>query len=64
MSSEDRYWLREIKGRNDRYKIMVDNDCVFIVDLVKEEDVYTFDEYGWRFALELLQYFGFNAEEV
>lgn len=64
MNSNDIQWLELCEEFKHKFKIIVDNDEVYVVDTATGEEVYTFSEYGWRFALSLLRYIGCNAEEV
>lgn len=65
MYEKDVEWLEKCKHNPERYKIFVDNDCVDVCDLNEGgESVYTFHEYGYYFALQLLQYIGCNADMV
>ncbi len=66
MNKVDKEWLGKCKKYPKRYKIYVDNDCVSVCDFQYEdgEAVHTFSEYGYFFALQLLQYIGCNAEMV
>jgi len=64
MTDKDISWMNWCETRKEKYKVIVDNDEVYVVDSDTDEEVYTFSEYGWRFALSLLRYIGCNAEEV
>ena len=63
MRDDDIRWMNKCEEFPEKYKIIVDNDEVYVVDKTTDEDVYTFSEYGWRFALSLLRYIGVDAEE-
>lgn len=58
------YWLEQCREHKDRYRIDVDNDCVFVTDLKQDKCVFEFNGYGWQFVVDLLRYIGCNAEEV
>ena len=64
MTPDEICWLGICKSFPQKYRIDVDNDCVFISDLDANEDVFIFNHYGWEFALDLLRYIGCNAEPV
>ena len=64
MNPLDIYWLEECCKKSDRYRVDVDNDCVFVTDTMKDKCVFEFSGYGWRFVIDLLRYIGCNAEEV
>lgn len=63
MNNDDIRWMEKCEEFPEKYKIIVDNDEVYVVG-DNDEEVYSFSEYGWRFALGLLRYIGCNAEEV
>ena len=46
------------------YKIMVDNDEIFVVNTTTDECVYTFSDYDYYFANNLLRYIGCDADLV
>lgn len=66
MSEKDKLWIEKCIKQPDEYKMFVDNDCVFVCckndgyDSVR----WTFDEYGYFFAEQLLEYLGCNVEFV
>ena len=64
MNSNDIHWMNLCEDFKEKFKIIVDNDEVYVVDTATDEEVYTFSEYGWRFALSLLRYIGCTAEEA
>ena len=64
MTQEDMLWIEKCKEEKEKYSVMVDNDCIFVVDKEKDEDVYTFNEYGYYFARDLLCYIGCDADFV
>lgn len=64
MNEKDIRWLENCKSEPERYRIDIDNDCVFVTDLEQDDCVHTFGTYGYEFALELLQYIGCNADMV
>ena len=57
-------WILKCVDEKERYRIDVDNDCVFVTDIEKEECVFEFNHYGWEFVIDLLRYIGCNAEAV
>lgn len=62
-TQEDHDWFQKIKENPNKYKIVIDNDCVS-VDTVGDdpEDVYTFSSFGYEFIHALLNDMGINAE--
>lgn len=67
MNDIDIMWLEKCKEESRRYKIWVDNDEVFIVDLQSEDEygdplvTHTFAAWGYEFAWQLLEYIGCNV---
>lgn len=67
---EDRKWLKKCMDEPDKYKIYVDNDDIFVVEITEEDpegmDVspYTFNDFGEEFILWLLRELGVNADFV
>ena len=64
MTEFEMYWLNECQQKKDRYRIDVDNDCVFVTDTKTGKCVFEFNGYGWQFVIDLLRHIGCNAEEV
>lgn len=64
MNDNDMKWIDLCESLPKKFKIIVDNDEVYAVNTTTDEEVYTFSEFGWRFALGLLRYIGCNAEEA
>lgn len=64
MSDNDAKWIDLCESLNKKFKIILDNDEVYVVDTATNEHVYTFTEFGRQFALGLLRYIGCNAEEA
>lgn len=69
-NSEDRKWLKKCIDNPDKYKIYVDNDDIFVVEITEEDpdgmDVspYTFNDFGEEFIVWLLKELGINADFV
>ena len=65
MNEKDKLWIEKCKADKDgRYIIMVDNDSIYVWDVARDEEAYTFCEYGYHFALGLLRYIGCEADYV
>lgn len=64
MSKQDIMWLEQCKQNPRRYKIWVDNDCLCVEDVVEENNVHTFESFGYKFARDLLEHIGCSAEMV
>lgn len=66
MNKEDKEWLEKCIQNPDKYKIFVDNDMVFIVDVNNDmdEDYYTFTNFGYDLVYDLLKYLQCNVEFV
>lgn len=67
---EDREWLKKCIDHPDKYKIYVDNDDVFVVEITEEDpdgmesDTYSFSDFGEEFILWILKELGINADFV
>ena len=55
-------WLRIVKENPDKYVIVVDNDCIWVNDIVEKECIFDFRNYGQDFIVELLNSLKYNAE--
>lgn len=64
MTTLEKEWLIKCKQNPGRYKIWIDNDDIFVEDLQKDEFVFSFEEYGYYFAKDLLEYLGYNVDFV
>ena len=71
MNKQDTEWLQKCLDDPERYKIYVDNDDIFVVEITEEDpdgmdsDVnYSFSNFGDDFALSLLEYLGANVDYV
>lgn len=64
MNDTEKKWILKCKTHPDKYRIMIDNDSIFIDDMEKEEFVFEFNSYGYELAKELLDYIGCNTEYV
>jgi len=58
-----------IEDEGIKYKIYVDNDCIFVLDKQYEEYddraiVYEFTNYGWEFIIDLMEYLKLDCEGV
>lgn len=62
MNDTEKKWILKCKTHPDKYRIMIDNDSIFIDDMEKEEFVFEFNSYGYELAKELLDYIGCNTE--
>ena len=71
MNKEDIQWLQKCLDDPKRYKIYVDNDDIFVVEVTEEDPDgmdsavnYSFSNFGYDFALSLLEYLGVNVDYV
>lgn len=70
MTNLDKEWLKKCISEPNKYKIYVDNDDIFIVDIIKEENdeedcvLYSFSNFGYDFAYDLLDYLKCNVDYV
>lgn len=69
-NEEDKEWLKKCIDHPDKYKIFVDNDDIFVVELTEDDSEgmeispYTFNDFGEEFIVWLLREIGVNAEFV
>ncbi|UWG96817.1 hypothetical protein LPY66_18360 [Dehalobacter sp. DCM] len=61
-TQEDHDWWKRIQETPEKYKVVIDNDCVW-VDLAEEDQecVYTFSTFGNYFIHALLIDMGINV---
>lgn len=66
MNNLDKQWLIKCINNPKRYKIYVDNDDIFIVnqDSEEEEVLYSFDNFGYDFIVDLLKFLQCNVDYV
>jgi len=44
------------------YRVVVDSGAVWVEDIMQDEEIYTFEQYGYEFILELFRYLGVQAD--
>lgn len=59
---EDSKWFTTVRDYPYEYKIVIDNDCVWVDSIENNECVYTFSTYGYYFIHALLNDIGINVE--
>lgn len=60
---EEVTWLEKAKNNTDKYRIVVDIDCVYVETTNNiPECVFTFSSYGQYFIHALLAYLNVNVE--
>lgn len=66
----DKEWLKRCIDNPDKYKIYVDNDDIFVVEITEEDpdgmegSSYSFSEFGEEFIVWLLTQMGTNVDFV
>ncbi len=60
----DKGMIDTIKASPSEYTIYVDNDCMSVSKHDDPEFSYDFQEYGYYFAKQLLNYMGIDSEMV
>lgn len=60
----DAEWIERCKERPDKFKIMVDNDSIWVEEIGSGDIMHYFLEYGYEFAKTLLEYIECNVEVV
>ena len=65
MNERDREIMEILLEDEDmKYKVVVDNDCIFVEDIDKEDEtIHIFENYGQELIVELFRYIGIDAEE-
>ena len=65
-NEEDLKWIEKCKEHPELYKIYVDNDDVYVASPLddEEEEIYTFQNLGYDFIVQILNYIGCNADWV
>ena len=61
MTTQERDWLLKIKG-NPNYKIVVDNDSIWIDGLIEDDMVFEFQSYGQDFIVDMMNELGYYTE--
>jgi len=61
-TQEDHDWFQDVQELPEKYKIIIDNDAVWVEEIESGECVYTFTSYGYHFIHALLNDMGINAE--
>lgn len=71
MNKQDTEWLHKCIDDPERYKIYVDNDDIFIVEITNDDPdgmdskvLYTFTNFGYDFVVDILNYLGANVDYV
>ena len=62
MNKKEIEWLEEMRKNPSNYKIIVDNDSIWIDSLADEDCVFQFSDFGQDFIVNILNHMGFNAE--
>jgi hypothetical protein len=62
MSEREIMWLQMAIANPIRYKIVVDNDYIWIDDAEIEESVFAFEDFGSDFIVNLLRHIGCDAQ--
>lgn len=62
MRMEERNCLDIVKANRQTYKIVVDNDSIWVEDILNNVTIFEFRNYGQEFIIELLNELGYNAE--
>lgn len=52
-----------LEDKDNKYRVVVDNDCIIVVDTEREEIIHNFWNYGQALIVELFKYIGIEAEE-
>lgn len=65
-NEEDLKWIVKCKTYPNLYKIYVDNDDIFVASTLDDDNeaIYTFQNFGYDFIVQVLNYIGCDAEWV
>ena len=64
MTTLEKEWIVKCQREPNKYKILVDNDAIFVEDLKTEEAIFYFDDYGYHFVKNLFAFLGCNVDYV
>lgn len=71
MNEKDIKWLQMCLDNPERYKIYVDNDDIFVVEITKDDPdgmesavMHSFSNFGYDFIVDILNYLGANVDYV
>lgn len=62
MKPIEKVWLNFIREFPEEYKIVVDNDSIWVDNISKEEYIFQFENYGVDFIVDVLRHLGCNVE--
>ena len=63
--TNDQKWIKKCIDDPETYKIYVDNDDVFVVEVTNDEEcVYSFSCFGYDLIVVILEYLGANVDYV
>jgi len=51
-----------VQDKSKKYKLVIDNDSVWVVDVETDKIIHMFEDYGYEMVVELFKYLGTNAE--
>jgi len=64
LTKEEQVWIEKCIKNPERYRIDVDNDDIHVSDIEQEESIFSFNEYGYYFIVNILRHLGCNADLV
>ena len=64
--NQDELWIKKCIDNPNKYKIYVDNDDVFVVEIMDDDEntVYSFSRFGYDFIVVLFRYLKCNVSYV
>lgn len=64
--NQDELWIKKCIDNPNKYKIYVDNDEVFVVEITDDDEntVYSFSRFGYDFIVVLFRYLKCNVSYV
>lgn len=63
-SSEDRYWLKKCRDESDTYRIMINENSIYVVNMRIDKMLHEFSRNNMEFIRLLLDYVGISSEIV
>jgi len=61
MNSNEIKWLKQVKKYPNRFKIIIDNDSIYVVYYIEDEHKFDFESCGVDFMYGLLNHLGYKS---
>ena len=63
-NEEDKYWIEKCKEEPNTYRIVIDVNTIYVVNMNIDKALYNFRGNGIVFAQQLLNYIGCSSEFI